>query len=71
MQMTDEQKLKRDPAVILRRAMTQLRKRWDGAQGMNGRANILILKQAVLRVEQARLNALIRDLLKTEDANDR
>jgi hypothetical protein len=32
--MTDEQKLKRDPAVILRRAMTQLRKRWDGALQM-------------------------------------
>ena len=57
--MVDERKLARDPAVILRRAMAHLRKRWDSSKGMNGRANILILKQAVARVEKARLAATV------------
>jgi hypothetical protein len=53
--MTDAEKLKRHPRVILMRAMTHLRKRWDGHRGMNGRENMLILKQAVADVALADL----------------
>ncbi len=58
--MTDAQKLKRHPAIILRRAMTHLRKRWGGHKGLNGRASMLILKEAIARVEQAEFRNFIR-----------
>ena len=60
MSANERDQMKRDPAIILRRAMTHLRKRWDGHQGMNGHQNILTIKQAVKRVEDFRLAELVR-----------
>lgn len=60
MSANERDQMKRDPATILRRAMTHLRKRWDGHRGMNGHQNILTLKQAIKRVEDFRLSELVR-----------
>lgn len=60
--MTDDEKLKRDPAVILRRAATHLRKRWEGHQGMNGRHNMRLIASAIQRVQECRLNILLNSL---------
>ena len=52
--MTDEQKLKRDPATILRKAVTHLRKNYESSRSSAGKETLRQLKLAGTKVEQER-----------------